>query len=187
MLAGIAAGIALWGTSALEPSGFGQRMLWVTAAVMIQARLIANLLDGMVAIERGAASRVGGLYNEVPDRVSDAATFIGLGYAFGGDVEAGYAAAILAVFTAYVRAAAKVAGAPQEYVGPMAKQQRMFIVTLACAGCALLPAGWQSGNVAEWMWTIPRVTLWIVIAGCMVTVIRRLMRAARALEDTGHE
>lgn len=186
MAAGIAAGVALWATSEVESGGIAQRALWVAAALLVQARLIANLLDGMVAIERGVASRVGGLYNEIPDRVSDAATLIGLGSAFGGSVMAGFIAALLAVFTAYVRAAVKVAGAPQDYCGPMAKQQRMFAVTVACVLCALIPLAWQSWNVSDWTWTIPQVTLWIIAAGCVVTVIRRLKRAATALRGNEH-
>ena len=46
-------------------------------------RLLANLLDGMVAIGRGIASPVGELFNEVPDRVSDTAVLLGLGVAGG--------------------------------------------------------------------------------------------------------
>ena len=48
-----------------------------------QLRLTANMLDGMVALASGRASKVGELYNEVPDRVSDAAVFIGAGLAWG--------------------------------------------------------------------------------------------------------
>jgi phosphatidylglycerophosphate synthase len=39
------------------------------------------MLDGMVALASCRDSKVGELYNEVPDRVSDAAVFIGVGYA----------------------------------------------------------------------------------------------------------
>jgi len=57
----------------------------------------------MVAIASGTASPVGELYNDVPDRFSDAATFIGLGFAAGGYPMLGWIAAILAIMTAYVR------------------------------------------------------------------------------------
>ncbi|MCB1766974.1 MAG: CDP-alcohol phosphatidyltransferase family protein [Candidatus Competibacteraceae bacterium] len=40
-------------------------------AVAIQARLICNLLDGMVAIEGGKQSPLGSLFNEIPDRIAD--------------------------------------------------------------------------------------------------------------------
>ena len=117
MAAGILGGLMLWFTS----WGIAAPLFWLLAAGLAQLRLLCNLIDGMVAIESGKTSPVGELYNEVPDRVSDAATLVGLGYAAGGVPWLGFLAAILAIFVAYVRAAVKVAGGPQDYSGPMAK------------------------------------------------------------------
>jgi len=58
------------------------RILWLVAAGGAQLRLTGNMLDGMVALASGRASKVGELYNEIPDRVSDAAVFIGAGFAW---------------------------------------------------------------------------------------------------------
>jgi len=102
MCACILAGLAL-GLSSVEYN----RAFWLVAALGAQLRLTANMLDGMVALASGRDSKVGELYNEVPDRVSDAAVFIGAGYAWGGNVVLGYIATILAIFTAYVRGAGK--------------------------------------------------------------------------------
>ena len=58
----------------------------------------------------------------------------------------GLGAACAAVFVAYVRAMGKAAGGgavKQEFCGPMAKQQRMFIVTVTALYCGLAPAAWQ--------------------------------------------
>src|SRR3989449_2446962 len=134
MCACIVGGIALGMTSIAD-----YRILWLIGALGAQLRLTANMLDGMVALASGRASKVGELYNEVPDRVSDAAVFIGAGYAWGGNVALGYVATILAIFTAYVRAAGKIACAPNEFCGPMAKQHRMLIVTAACVYSAVVP------------------------------------------------
>src|SRR6058998_1272946 len=134
----IVAGIALGVTSIAD-----YRILWLIAALGAQLRLTANMLDGMVAVVSGRASKVGELYNEVPDRVSDAAVFIGAGYAWGGNVALGYVATILAIFTAYVRAAGKIAGAPNEFCGPMAKQHRMLVITVACLYSVVVPRSWQ--------------------------------------------
>jgi hypothetical protein len=54
-------------------------LLMIVAVACIQARLIMNLLDGMVAVEHNKKSVVGGLYNEAPDRVSDTLTIFGMG------------------------------------------------------------------------------------------------------------
>ncbi|HEY2625448.1 MAG TPA: hypothetical protein VGI41_01720 [Candidatus Udaeobacter sp.] len=68
MCACIVAGIALALTSISD-----HRILWLIAACGAQLRLTANMLDGMVAISSGRTSKTGELYNEVPDRISDAA------------------------------------------------------------------------------------------------------------------
>ncbi|NDD92984.1 CDP-alcohol phosphatidyltransferase family protein, partial [bacterium] len=53
----------------------------VSAAVLIQLRLLCNLLDGMVAIEHQKKSKTGDVYNEVPDRIADLLILVGAGYA----------------------------------------------------------------------------------------------------------
>ncbi len=182
MVAGIAAGFAFTVTGHFSyPAIF-----FVTAAVLMQLRLLANMLDGMVAVESGSASPVGELYNEIPDRVSDTAMFVGAGYALGSHPTLGYIAACLAMFVAYLRAQGRVAGAHQEYCGPLAKPQRVFLMTLTSLLCGLLPASWQavldnhsvlgiSGGLMAW-------GLVVVIIGTAWTGIRRLRRIAHALE-----
>ena len=133
------------------------------------------------AIETATASPVGELYNEVPDRVSDVATLVGLGYALGGAPVLGFLAAICALFVAYVRAAAKVAGAPQDYSGPMAKQHRMFTATLAAVYCAFAPDAWQP-TWNDGAWGIPAIALAFISVGSVITALRRLLRAGRTLK-----
>src|ERR1041384_5676147 len=173
----IAAGLAL-GLTSVEP----HRVFWLMAALGAQLRLTANMLDGMVALASGRASEIGELYNEVPDRVSDAAVFIGAGYAWGGSVALGYVATILAIFTAYVRAAGKIAGAPNEFCGPMAKQHRMLVITLICVYAAITPRSWQMITFDASQIGVMTLGLVIVIAGCVITVVRRISRIAYALK-----
>lgn len=184
MVCGVFAGALLLATS--EPSSIAEpvfvRILFVGAALFIQLRLLANLLDGMVAIESGKASKVGELYNEIPDRVSDAATLIGAGYALGGDIILGFAAAIAAIFTAYIRAIGKAAGAANEYCGPMAKQQRMALMTAVAVYCAIAPSAWRSISLAERQVGVIAIALAIIIAGCLITVARRLSRIVATLQ-----
>jgi phosphatidylglycerophosphate synthase len=177
MCACIVAGIALGVTSICD-----YRILWLIAALGAQLRLIANMLDGMVALASGRASKTGELYNEVPDRVSDAAVFIGAGFAWGGNVTLGYIATILAIFTAYVRAAGKIAGAPNEFCGPMAKQHRMLVITLVCLYSAITPRSWQVMAFGDSQIGLMTVGLVIIIAGCAITVIRRLSRIGHGLK-----
>lgn len=174
MLAAIGAGASFFSTSLT--TGLGQRAFWLAGAALCQIRLLCNLFDGMVAVKRHIASPKGELYNEVPDRVSDTAVFVGLGYASSGSMELGYLAALISVFTAYVRAMAKAAGAPNDFCGPMAKPQRMALATFIALYMALTPESWRLP------WGEVNVVLVIVIAGGIVTSLRRLVRTARHLE-----
>jgi phosphatidylglycerophosphate synthase len=167
LAAGVLGGVALAAT-ALDRAPWH---FWLLGAACVQLRLLCNLIDGMIAVESGKRSPVGELYNEIPDRVSDGATLTGLGFAAGGDPWLGLTAAILAVFVAYVRAAVKIAGAPQDYCGPMAKPHRMFVVTVTSLLSAALPG-----------WRIATAALALIVAGCVVTAIRRLARASRFLK-----
>ncbi len=150
------------------------RPLWLLAAVLVQVRLVANLLDGMVAIGRGVASATGELFNEVPDRVSDTAILAGLGYA-AGQPGLGFAAALAAMATAYVRSLGKGLGQASDFSGPLAKQQRMALVTALAVACTVLPSGWT----ASW----PGIALWIVTAGALLTAGRRLAHIATVLRQ----
>jgi phosphatidylglycerophosphate synthase len=177
MCACVVAGLALGMTSIAD-----YRILWLIAALGAQLRLTANMLDGMVALASGRASKVGELYNEVPDRISDAALFIGAGFAWGGNIALGYIATILAIFTAYVRAAGKIAGAPNEFCGPMAKQHRMLVVTLICLYSAVTPRSWQTISFNDSQIGLMTLGLAVIVVGCVITVIRRVGRIACALK-----
>ncbi len=176
LIAGVLAGAFLIATAQL-PSAAG--LWWLLAAVSIQLRLAANMFDGMVALRKYAKSATGELFNEVPDRVTDAATLIGLGYAAGASAALGYGAACMAVFVAYVRAMGKAAGANQEFCGPMAKQHRMFLVTMTAFWCGLTPVEWHSiGRL-----TVQNLALLVILIGCGLTAIRRLSRIRGTLES----
>ena len=120
------------------------RFHFVMAAVFIQLRLLANMLDGMVAIASGKASSVGELYNEIPDRISDTAILVAAGFAAGGEPNLGWAAAAMALFVTYIRALGKGMGVPGLFQGPMSKSHRMFTLTLTCLYLAFAPdATWR--------------------------------------------
>jgi phosphatidylglycerophosphate synthase len=162
LAAGVSAGAALACTSFFAS---WQHICWSLASVLIGFRLLANMLDGMVAEASGKASSIGALFNEVPDRISDAAILIGLGFACGGAPTLGFVAALTAIFTAYVRAIGVAAGATQQFCGPMAKQQRMAIVVVVALVSAIAP-----------LWWLPNAGLALIAAGSVVTAIRRLSR-----------
>jgi phosphatidylglycerophosphate synthase len=160
------------------------RWLFAGAAGLIQLRLLCNLLDGLVAIEGGRRSPLGEVCNEVPDRVSDAIVLIAAGYAAHGSVTLGWLAALSAVFVAYLRVFGRSLELPGDYSGPMAKQQRMFLITVACLMMALLPERWlpRIATSDDGVWLGPMwMALVLIVAGCAVTAIRRMYRIASRL------
>jgi phosphatidylglycerophosphate synthase len=165
LAAGVLAGVALL----VGPSIAG----FLAAAVLVQLRLLANLLDGLVAVEGRRAGPLGALWNEVPDRVADPVILAGFGWAAGAPV-LGLVAAVLAVFTAYLRLLGASLGRGHDYAGPMAKQQRMAAVT---AGCVLGAAELALGRAP----VLPLAALWLVVLGTGLTAARRIVRLARGL------
>jgi phosphatidylglycerophosphate synthase len=136
----------------------------------------------MVAIESGHASQRGELYNDVPDRISDAATLIGAGYAAGGVEALGYLSACSALLTAYVRVLGKACGLPGDYCGPMAKQHRMALLTSVALYCALAPQSWRPGLSDSGEWGLVSVGLIVIFVGSLITAVRRLLHIATALQ-----
>jgi len=160
----------------LAPSA--RPIAFVAAAAAIQLRLLCNLLDGMLAVEGGFRTRTGDLYNEIPDRLADVAILVGAGCSIGAGAAGallGWGAAAAALFTAYVRLLGGSLGLTQQFIGPMAKQHRMFVMTLA----AIVSAGESlMGRPPVAM----RSALVLVLAGSLVTAWRRIRRMARELE-----
>lgn len=145
--------------------------LYIFAAIFIQLRLLCNLLDGMVAIEGGRRSALGEIYNDLPDRISDALILLAAGYSLSWPahaVELGWAASLLAVLTAYVRVLGGACGLAQDFRGPMAKPQRMAVMTLACLAAPFDPRALAIALVA-------------VIVGSVATLFVRIRAIARTL------
>ena len=141
----------------------------------IQLRLLANMLDGMVAIEGGKQSKVGILYNEVPDRVADSLFIVALGYAIAMPW-LGWLGALLAAKTAYIRVLGGANGLAQSFSGPMAKQHRMFVMSLGCLiGAAEL---YFNGNL-----NILVITAYVIAIGSGITCITRALAIAKQLKQ----
>jgi phosphatidylglycerophosphate synthase len=149
----------------------GGMFLLLAVALCIQARLLCNLMDGLVAVEGGLKSNYGDLYNEIPDRIADAVLLVCAGYAAESGTT-GWLCAVLAVFTAYLRVFGGSLGQKQDFCGPMAKQHRMFVLTL---GCLFASLNFLIGGAHHAL----LVALWIIAAGTAATSVRRIMRIAK--------
>ena len=86
----------------------------------------------------------------------------------------GWLAAVMAVFTAYVRLLGGSLGTTQSFIGPMAKQHRMFTLPLA----AIIAAGETLLGVQA------RAMVWglaVITAGSLITIARRTNRIVAEL------
>jgi phosphatidylglycerophosphate synthase len=162
----VMAGVALW---------FAPQYPWLCllAVVGIQLRLLCNLMDGMVAVEGGRHSPVGALYNEFPDRIADSIIIIALGYAASAPV-LGWAGALAAALTAYIRATGGALGLKQDFRGPLAKQQRMALISAGCI-IAVFEA-WLNGTQYTLL-----ITAWLVLIGSLITCGTRTFAMATLL------
>jgi phosphatidylglycerophosphate synthase len=167
LVSAVAAGLALWWSG--EAVGVTRVLALLAAAGLIQLRLLCNMLDGMVAIEGHRQTSYGEILNDMPDRFADLAILVGAGYslsAFSWGVQLGWIAGTLAILTAYVRLLGGAMGTRQFFTGPMAKPHRMAVLTMACVLSTLEPlVGWRGQTMA--------VALGLIVAGCIVTLVRR--------------
>jgi CDP-diacylglycerol--glycerol-3-phosphate 3-phosphatidyltransferase len=133
-------------------------------------RTAANALDGMVAQATGTSRPLGEVLNETADRLADVAVFLPVGLVPGVPplLMGATLAAMLTV--SFLGVVIKAAGGPRVTAGVMGKPDRMFV-----AGATALIALWADpGGVFTW-------ALWIVMAGCAITLVQRGRAALREL------
>jgi len=135
-------------------------------------------MDGMVAIEGGFQTRAGAVYNELPDRASDSVILVCAGYSVPGNPwwvwALGWAAALLAMLTAYVRVLGGASGVSQPFIGPMAKQQRMHLVVVGALFSMV-------ETILGWPVRAMPLVLGIIVLGSVLTVLLRVRRIVREL------
>lgn len=156
----------------------------IGAALFIQCRLLCNLFDGMVAVEGGKRTPAGELFNDLPDRIADPLILICAGYSSIDFIFTGinlmpimgWLAGLLAVMTAYVRLLAASTGTPMLFQGPMAKQQRMAIMTLACVL-------WPIAHLIQMQNHLMLLALSVIVLGSAYTVFKRTKDAYNALSE----
>lgn len=155
--------------------------LLLIAPLLCYGRLWMNMLDGMVALASGKASRRGEILNELPDRISDVVIFAGVAHSGLAHLTLGYWAAIAALMTAYVGTLGQAVAGRREFGGAMAKPIRMVVLHVgAWATLALILGGRQTRTGA--LSPLDCACLF-VIAGCVQTVAIRLNRTFRLLEE----
>ena len=155
-------------------------VMLLVAPLLCYARLWLNMLDGMVALAAGKASRRGEILNDLPDRVSDVLIFAGVAHSGLCNPFTAYWAAIFALLTAYVGTLGQAVGARRQFGGVMSKPWRMVVLHIgAWAALALIwsgRGGWHAGSL-----TALDLACVAIIAGCVQTIWVRLARITREL------
>ena len=150
----------------------------VLAALFIQLRLLCNLFDGMVAVEYGKKTNTGDIYNDAPDRIADLFIIVGLGLSVTDNsmaIHIAWFASAMAIMTAYVRVLGKSLGTESYFIGPMAKQHRMALVTLSAITDYILYLSGTSFSISFYV-------LCIIAIGSTVTCFSRLSKIIKDKE-----
>jgi phosphatidylglycerophosphate synthase len=174
ILAAGAAGILFW-QSSRHPK------FLILGVVFAFLRLWLNMFDGMVAVAAGKASKKGEIINDLPDRVSDVVIFIGMAHSHWCHRLPGYWVAISALLVAYVGLFGQAVGVQREFSGIMSKPWRIVVLSIGAIATSIQVhregAYWVGG------WLLLDWTNFIIIAGCAQTIVVRLMRIFRALDQ----
>ena len=159
-------GLALWGANWAP-----WLLLLVPFAAMV--RIALNALDGLVARDTGLARPWGEVLNEMCDRLSDVALFVGAALAPGSDVRLGAAVLVVMLLSSYLGTAAKAAGGRRQYGGVMAKADRILVLGGASVLAFFLPG-----------LPVMAVALGVVLAGLAVTLVQRARSTYHDLHDS---
>jgi phosphatidylglycerophosphate synthase len=147
-------------------------ILLLIAPLLCYVRLWLNMLDGMVALAAGKASRRGEIVNDLPDRVSDVLIFAGVAHSGLAHAALAYWAAILAIMTAYAGLFGQAVAGRREFGGVMSKPWRMVVLHIgAWMTLALLQMNRSDTvlglSVLDW-------TCVVINIGCLQTITVRL-------------
>jgi phosphatidylglycerophosphate synthase len=176
ILASAAAGLCFWQAEAAPG-------LLIVAVGFCYLRLWLNMLDGMVALASGTASRTGEIANELPDRISDVIIFVAVGHSHLCHPLSGYWAAIMALLVAYVGTLGQAVGVQREFSGVMSKPWRMVALHFG-AWITLGLIWWGDGTIRFAGLTALDWTLLAIVAGCVQTIWIRLVRIVRAIRKS---
>jgi phosphatidylglycerophosphate synthase len=177
IVAAVISGVLFW------QSNRHPRYLAIAVAFAL-LRLWLNMLDGMIALEAGKASKRGEIINDLPDRFSDVAIFIGVAHSSWGNMTYAYWVAIAAVLVAYIGLFGQAVGVQREFSGVMAKPWRIVLLSIgALITMVLVLKGRGPWLHVPWggALSVLDVTNLLILLGCFQTMALRLSRIFRAL------
>jgi CDP-diacylglycerol--glycerol-3-phosphate 3-phosphatidyltransferase len=166
-LAAVPVALVAAGCLLLSPAVPGLLLL---VPVLAAIRLLLNLLDGALARRTGRSHPRGELYNEVGDRLADAAFLVPVAFLPGADSTTVLLGVAVSLLASYVGVASRAAGGERIYRGILSKPGRMVLLSVfAVAAFAIGAAAWGPFGP-------------LLLIGATLTLVERLVVATRRLE-----
>lgn len=164
MVLGILAGASFMGTGETDYAG----LFWGLALLFCLLRIVCIRID-FFSHPHHLLETEDEYYKELPERVSDAVTLIGFGFAAESNPWLGLAAALAAIFSAYVRSFGVMRGAGKRRAssGPMTRTHRLVLLSSVSL---LMVIGIPMDRFTT---PLPQIALWVVFVGCIATVAIR--------------
>jgi len=150
--------------------GDKNEMLYLILPMGAFLRTASNALDGMVARGLKLSSRVGDVYNEFIDRVSDMAIFLSVALSGHGRVELGMIAISLVLLSSYLGILGKASGGSRVFAGILGKADRMILIGVM-------------GILSFYKFDYWDIFYSIVIVGALITIVQRFMIIKKELTD----
>ena len=151
------------------------RYVWLLIYIPFMAfiRTALNALDGMVARELKVKNqKFGEVLNEIIDRISDVAIFIGLAFTTYVNLPLGLITIILILLNSYLSILSKAAGGNRQYGGLVGKADRMFYLGLA----AILVLILKNTNIMNYLLAFLAVTTIITFIQRFVSIKKELYK-----------
>lgn len=148
------------------------KLFWGAGMLCCLLRLACIRLDALLYHHHSKPTMEEIFASELPERVSDAVTLIGFGFAMNSNSWLGLASALAAIFSAYVRSIGVMRGAGRKSAssGPMTRFHRLALLAITSLLMIIdLPK-------ERFSTPIPQIALWIILLGCVATVAIRWLR-----------
>jgi|TARA_Y100000310_G_scaffold101957_1_gene100103 CDP-diacylglycerol--glycerol-3-phosphate 3-phosphatidyltransferase len=140
--------------------------------VMAFARTALNALDGMIArINKVKHQDYGEVLNELTDRLSDMAIFLGLALTPYTNQTLGMLSVTSILLVSYMGILPKAANAKRQYSGPLGKADRMFYLSIGAILMFIFPAT-----------PIMNYFLIFIILGSALTIVNRFIKSKNELK-----
>ncbi|MDF1657303.1 MAG: hypothetical protein P1U58_06800 [Verrucomicrobiales bacterium] len=147
-------------------------LFWGIGMICCILRIFCIRMDSLLHHHHSRVTMEEVFVTELPERVSDAVTLIGFGFAFNSNSWLGLATALAAIFSAYVRSVGVMKGAGKKSAGsgPMTRVHRLLLLSITAA---LMMVDFPKEHLST---PIPQIALWVILFGCAATILIRWLK-----------